>query len=209
MNASVWVNGELRGAERARELTTAGDLRIAADGGARHLWKLGLKPHVVIGDMDSLDHSLWENDPSVERIAASSDKDKTDAELAVDLAFERGCYQVTLFAATGGRLDHTLGNVSLVAKYPGRVAIVDGDATLVAIDNTRKFRLHGTPGSVVSLIPFGRSVEKVTSIGLRYPIEKEDLTVGTRGISNRLSAHESCTCVAEGLLLAYAEQKPE
>ena len=106
-------------------------------------------------------------------------------------------------------MDHTLGNVSLVAKYPGRVAIVDGDATLVAIDNTRKFRLHGTPGSVVSLIPFGRSVEKVTSIGLRYPIEKEDLTVGTRGISNRLSAHESCTCVAEGLLLAYAEQKPE
>jgi len=204
MKACIWTNGELRFAEKAKKATIESDLIIAADGGARYLSILDIKPHIIIGDMDSIDKSLWKDDSKIERIVYSEEKDKTDTELAVNLAFERGCFQVTLLAAMGGRMDHMLGNVSLVAKYPGQVAILEGDSTLVAIDNTHKFQLKGNVGDIISLIPFGKQVKKVQTIGLKYPLEKEDLFAGTRGISNPLISTECCTCISDGLLLLCA-----
>ncbi len=52
----------------------------------------------------------------------------------------------------GGRLDHTLGNVALVASYPGRIAILDSVSTLVAVDKSEKCILHGQIGTPVPLI---------------------------------------------------------
>ena len=201
IKACIWVNGELRFADKAKEATVESDLIIAADGGTRHLSMLGIKPHIIIGDMDSTDRSLWENDVSIERIVVPEEKNKTDTELAVDLAFERGCFQVTLLAAMGGRIDHMLGNVLLVAKYPGQVAILEGESTLVAIDNTHKLKYKGNIGDTLSLIPFGKSVEKVQTVGLKYQLDNEDILIGTKGISNQLSSKECYTCISAGLLL--------
>lgn len=206
MKACIWTNGELQHAQKARQESADADIVIAADGGARHLEQLGLKPHVIIGDMDSIKDSLWRQDSSIERISFPREKDKTDTQLAIDLAFERGCSQITLLAATGGRIDHTLGNVALTAKYPGRVAIVEGNMTLVAIDKSRKCRLKGSVGDRISLIPFGESVTGVRATGLQYHIEKEDLKVGTRGICNKLNAESACICISSGVLLVYSEQ---
>lgn len=206
MKACVWAHGELRHASKAREITLDSDLVIAADGGAQHLFALGLTPHIIVGDMDSIEGGVWAAEPEIEHLSVSEDERMTDTERAVELAFERGCDQVALLAAVGGTMDHTLGNISLVVKYPGRVAIVDGDSTLVAIDEYRKFRLHGKPGQRVSLIPFGKTVERIRTIGLERPIEEQDLVCGTRGIGNRLAGAECCICTAGGVLLAYAQQ---
>ncbi|MGD9200640.1 MAG: thiamine diphosphokinase, partial [Chitinispirillia bacterium] len=85
IKACIWVNGELRFADKAIKTTVESDLIIAADGGARHLSVLGIKPHIIIGDMDSIDRSLWENDVSIERIVVQEEKNKTDTELAVNV----------------------------------------------------------------------------------------------------------------------------
>jgi thiamine pyrophosphokinase len=205
MKACIWINGDLNNADKARQETLEARMIIAADGAVRHLAKLGLKPHVIIGDMDSIDTTLWDGDPGIERITFPEEKDKTDAERAIELAFERGCSQATLLAATGGRMDHMLGNIALAAKYPGRVAIIEGNATLVAIDKSQKFRVKGKRGDRISLIPFGESIENVRTTGLKYKIEKEDLPVGTKGISNELEGEDACICIASGLLLVYSE----
>ena len=63
-------------------------LIICCDGGARHLWKTGIKPDVIIGDMDSIepDHLASYSKQGVKIIKYPVNKDFTDTELALDYA---------------------------------------------------------------------------------------------------------------------------
>ena len=200
-SACIFCNGELKEPDRTRTILAGAELIIAADGGAKHLAALGVNPDVIIGDMDSLDADTGWNGEGAVRIPHSPAKDRSDAELAVDYAFDHGCDQVTLMAAVGKRLDHTLGNVALVATYPGRVAILDGDSTLVAVDGTKKCMLHGSPGTAVSIISYSPAQVRVRTRGLKYPLSNEPLAFPTRGLSNELSETEACLCVSGGILL--------
>lgn len=205
--ACIFCNGELKNSARIKRVVSNCDLLIAADGAAEHLVGLGLQPRIIIGNMDSITVDRWNNDNSIVRIPHSPDKDKSDAELAVEHALEQGCEQVILVAAIGGRLDHTLGNVALVASYPGRIAILDGTSTLVAVDKSEKCILHGQIGTLVSLIPYGSGPFTVRTKGLKYSLGDESLHSATHGLSNELSQTESCVCVSNGILLVYIENQ--
>jgi len=204
MKACIVCNGEIGDYDWAASQIRECDLLIAADGGANHLRKIGIIPHVIIGDMDSVDPAALENDKGAEQISFPEDKDKTDAELAIDLALERGSRFITLLGAAGGRLDHTLGNICLAAKYPGQVVLATENATLTTLDNSEKYHITGGPGSLVSLIPFP-TAEEVTTTGLKYSLEKENLASGTRGISNVLCHPNGSITISGGLLLVYTE----
>jgi len=204
MKGCVVCNGEIRDYAWAKAQIADCDLLIAADGGARHLRKMNLTPQVIIGDMDSIDLATPDND--VEQLRFPEAKDKTDGELAVELALERGCDEVVLYGAAGGRLDHFMGNVSLLTKFPGRLVIRTREATLAVVDRQKEYVIHGKPGAIVSLIPFPIT-ERVTTSGLAYALISQDLLPGTRGISNVLQADEACICVGGGLLLVYVEDE--
>src|SRR5581483_12405668 len=153
MNAVIVANGEMQTNARIQDLWQRAALRICADGGTRNA-RLILQsaPNVVIGDMDSLDDETraWVESSSSEFIRYPSAKDESDLELALDLAQLRGADEITILGAYGGRIDHFIANVMLLARTPNvRLAdtvsemwISDGQATL-----------HGSPGDIVSLIP--------------------------------------------------------
>lgn len=203
--ACVFCGGELNGAGRAERAAGNCDLLLAADGGANHLARLGLTPQVIVGDMDSIAPELWPGDDEILRIPHPADKDSSDAELAAEYAFQQGCQRVILVAALGRRLDHTLGNVALAAEHPGRVALLDARAALVAVDKSAKCALHGRPGTAVSLIPFGPGAGRVRTAGLKYPLHDESLANATRGLSNELVEGHGCVCVSEGVVLVWLE----
>ena len=205
--ACIFCNGELKNTARVKNIAINCDLLIAADGGAKHFADLGLKPKIVIGDMDSIDVGILNDKSDIMLISHSPDKDKSDAELAVEYALEQGCKQVILVAAVGGRLDHTLGNVALVASYPGRIAIFDGVSTLVAVDKSEKCMLHGQVGTPVSLIPYGSGPFTVRTKGLKYSLGDGSLHSATHGLSNELSRMEACVCVLNGILLVHIENE--
>jgi len=56
----IFANGEIPRLENARVLLHTDDYIICADGGTRHALALGLKPNLVIGDMDSIDKQQWQ-----------------------------------------------------------------------------------------------------------------------------------------------------
>jgi len=205
--ACIFCNGQLRNATKVKQIASDCNLLIAADGGARYCADFGLTPQVIIGDMDSIDSDLWKNNQGIEYIRHPIHKDRSDTELAVEYALAHGCEQVLLIAAMGGRLDHTLANIALMASRPGQVALFDGTSTLIAVDKSEKCMLQGQMGTLVSLLPYGPGPLTVRTNGLKYALRDECMNSVTHGLSNELCHTEACVCVKNGILLVYIENE--
>ena len=202
----IVCNGEIRDIPEAEKVVRDASMVIAADGGARYLAAMKIVPDLILGDMDSVESDILKYFDAVEKITFPTDKDQTDTELAVNLAMERGCRFIDLVGALGGRLDHELGNISLLMKYPGRLFIHEGKTRLFAIERGRKIGLQLAVGSHLSLIPFPRA-GGVTIQGVRFPLENEELSAGTRGISNTVCGADGWVQMENGCLLLYTEAK--
>lgn len=207
MRAAIVANGELSSHARLQTIWDRAELRIAADGGARNA-RLFLKraPHVVVGDMDSLDDEtrVWLESRSAEFIQHPRAKDETDLELALRLAQERGADEIIILGAFGGRVDQFLANVLLLTQEdpePSRgMKIVDaGSEMWVGKGNDG---IKGKKGDTVSLIPLDQEVEGITTSGLEYPLEDETIERGsTRGISNVMLGERASVSWSYGTLL--------
>ncbi len=184
-----------------------GAIVVAADGGLSLAPRLGLAPDVVVGDMDSVAAGDLERagraGARIERYP--TDKDATDLELAIDAAREAGATDITIVGGTGGRLDHLLANAMLLAadRYE--------DVTLRWLTTTDEIvpcrpgppvRIQGRPGDLVSLIPVAGAALGITTSGLRWQLQGDDLVPGsTRGVSNELTATEATVALDDGVLL--------
>ena len=206
MKVVIVANGELEESNRLREIWRTADLRIAADGGALNARKyLALAPHVLIGDLDSLDDAtrLWCEFSRVETIQRPRTKDETDLELAIDLAIVRGATDLTILGALGGRFDQSMANTLLlvkpaIAKISARIAGADFDVWL-AIERAS---ITGKIGETVSLIPLTTQVENIQTSGLQFPLQNESLNFGSsRGVSNVLISSHAEISFARGMLL--------
>ncbi|MCS7172612.1 MAG: thiamine diphosphokinase [Armatimonadetes bacterium] len=179
---------------------------VCADGGAKRAREAGWRPHVVVGDLDSLDPDTlaW-----VERIGAQvlrhpRDKDKTDTELAVDLVAERGYQRAYLLSALGGRPDHLLGNLLLLhyAAQRGLDLRIRQGGILVQLVRGR-VRLDARPGDLVSLFSILPASSGISTRGLRFALVDGTLRLGSSlGISNEVTAQDPEVEVREGELLA-------
>jgi thiamine pyrophosphokinase len=163
---------------------------LAADGGANHLARIGLRPVSVIGDLDSISgptRAWLEEAAMVER----PDQDRTDLDKALEFAFEDlGLEAVTVLAATGGRVDHDLGNLGLLARRAlGTRLIYEGDGhRLLAVCGG--VRLDAIPGETWSFWTYDPAV-RVTIEGVRWPIEDAVINVdGQPSISNEAIAEQ-------------------
>ena len=201
----IFANGRLPELESARHLIQSGDVIYAADGGTRHALALGMLPSVVIGDLDSL------TPEDRKRLDAGGvairqfprDKDKTDLELALETAVQSRPDEILVIGALGGRLDQTLGNLSLLSN-PGlsKCDIRLDDGVEEAFFTRDRCQIHGSPGEVVSLLPWGAQVTGICTEGLRWPLQSETLFPdSTRGISNELLGETAAVSVGAGLLL--------
>ncbi len=209
----IFANGSLPDPERARALLRPDDILIGADGGTRPLLDMGLHPHAVVGDLDSLPPSL------VERLQARGvplhryppDKDETDLELALRHALEYRPEAIRVIGALGLRLDQTLANVALLAApwLEGvDVRLDDGTEEVMLIRS--EATVEGQPGETVSLIPRGMPVEGVTTEGLRWPLRDETLYPDrTRGISNELTGPQAHVRIRSGWLIVVHRRSTE
>lgn len=197
--ALVVGNSELPPQAVVRAWWDRADLVVAADGGGQRLLGLGLEPHVVVGDLDSLRGSVRRRLGS-RRILKRSGRDRTDLEKAIAYAHEHGCGDVTVLGGSQGRLDHVLGNVSLLLDWSRRLRIrlVDADFTTERVDGRVTFR--APPGTVVSLYA-PQGARGVTTGGLRWALHESALAPGTRGIHNQVVRNPVVVSVRQGDLL--------
>src|SRR3989304_5513089 len=161
----------------SKHLTDAGSL-VCADGGANTAARFGLTPDLIIGDLDSILQQTIKKFSGVtaRRIA---DQNSTDLEKALTWLIRKGFRDIRIFGATGGRLDHTIGNLSALAKYSRKARIsmydLDGDITYVGSDLTFEAPL----GTIVSLLPL-TLCEGIITRGLKWELKYESLALGQR-----------------------------
>jgi thiamine pyrophosphokinase len=176
------------------------DLVIAADAGALLAEPLGLRLDLIVGDGDSLGEAALAGfeaqGVAVERSPA--DKDSSDTELALIAAASRAAGEVIVLGAFGGRLDHALANVWILAHpaLAGRtVSLLDGRSRVRLLSAAGSegsaapagLDLVDRPGDLVTLLPFDGPATGVTTSGLRWPLVEATLPAGfSRGLSNEI-----------------------
>jgi len=208
-NVFLFANGPLPNpAAVGRRINPQGFL-IAVDGGLRHMKKLGLRPNLVIGDLDSADPALIQSlkKEKIEVRQHPVEKDQTDLELGIAAALEHQPRNIRILGALGGRIDQTLGNIFLLTKpelAEVDIRLVDGSQEAFIIRDSAQ--LKGEPGQRVSLLPLHGPAKGVRTQGLKYHLVGETLyTDKTRGISNVMEAALASIKLQQGLLLCIHE----
>ena len=181
---------------------------LVADRGLVLCKKLGIIPDLILGDFDSTTSEALEYYRSTvpERIRQyPSRKDDTDTELAVSVAMDMGCTEITILGATGTRLDHVMGNIQILKKA------LDCGVTTYLVDSHNRIRMTDTAvtiskeeqfGTYVSLIPFTEKVTGLTLRGFSYPVQDYTLMQGRSvGVSNEITGQQGEISLKEGLLL--------
>ena len=173
------------------------DLIIAADGGCVYLEKSGIKPDIIIGDFDSLGRVPEDN----EVIKLSPEKDITDMHAAVDIGIERGYREFHLYGACGGRIDHTLANIQLIARLAKenfKAYIHDNKNIITALCNN-VLRFDSTYKGYVSIFSHSDKCEGICLRGLKYPLENAVLhNTFSIGVSNEFLGIDSEISVKDG-----------
>lgn len=180
------------------------DLVIAADGGLRHTQSLGLTPHVILGDFDSLDYV-----PQGANVFPV-EKDDTDSMLAVRRGLELGYQDFVLYGGMDGpRLDHTVANfqtLQFLADRGARGYLVGRDYLATVLRREVMEFPAGTEGTI-SVFCLGPDAEGVTLEGLYYPLEDYTLTSGfPLGVSNHFTKQPARVQVSGGSLLVLWER---
>ena len=174
----------------ARDLVTGDVVVIAVDSGWAHACAAGAQPDVLVGDMDSITdtHLADAQALGVEIVRHPVDKDFTDAELALELAVERGHNEITVVSGGGDRIDHVIGFLNAAALHaaPGRrIEVVIGRARIAVVSPGSTTVCEVGVEPVVSLVPLGGPAHGVSTRGLRWELTGETLApLASRGVSN-------------------------
>lgn len=194
---------------------SAEDYLIAVDAGLHHLFSRGFLPHLLVGDLDSINPEDLNKciERGVETLRFPPEKDETDLELALIEGVKRGFHEIVIAFGLGGRIDHSLGNLALLNHPLSKETFIhfDDGQTEVLLLNDRRLTwvTHTSPGDLISLIPWQEDVTGVRSEGLEYPLNGETLFSGrTRGISNlALGEYVSVSREAGSLLFIHQRQE--
>ena len=186
------------------------DYITAADGGLMYCGLLELEPDCIIGDFDSLDTSYAEALESICKscpekvITLPVEKDDTDMFAAVKKGLELGYKSFRLYGANGGRLEHTIANIQLLAYLKEQEAvgyIMDGSGMLLLARNETISFQEAMEG-YVNIFAYTEKARGVTIRGLKYELNEATLTNRVPlGISNEFVGAQSHITVEEGTLL--------
>ena len=201
MRRCVVIGGaEIRDYEGLRRRLREDDFCICCDSGLRHAERLGIRPSLIVGDFDSHERPETET----ETIVLPREKDDTDTVFAAREALRRGFEDFLLIGVTGGRFDHTFGNVALLLYLDGlgkKALIVDEDAEMEIVSRETAEIEDSYP--YFSLLNISGTARDITIRGAKFPLSGGEIPSDYQyGISNEVLPGERATVsVGEGRLL--------
>ncbi|MBR2010137.1 MAG: thiamine diphosphokinase [Clostridia bacterium] len=201
MRAYIYVGGGIDPAS-ITERPQKEDMTLAADSGWNNAELLGVTPQILLGDFDSIGRDTL---PKAEEILqVPPEKDRTDTQLAVDLALSRGANDFVLIGGLSGRLDHTLSNLSVLeylAERGAHAVMTDGFNRVRFLRNTGAL-IARSAYTYLSFIVVGEVAKGVSVDGCKYPLKNAKLKRACQyAVSNEITGNCALVEVRHGALL--------
>lgn len=193
MKAFIYTGGSVD-KSNITEHPKSDDLCIAADAGYANALALNERVDIVLGDFDSYTSELPEK---IEKIQVPAEKDFTDTQLAVKEALARGATEIVIIGGLGGRLDHTLSNISVLAelwKLNVHAVITDG-VNRIRYINSSSTLIAKSGYKYVSVIAISEKLKGVDIEGCKYPLKNAVLQRSNQyAVSNEIVGN--CALIA-------------
>ena len=174
---------------------------ICADSGYAHAKKCGVTPDLIIGDFDSYKGALPDNIPV---ITVPPEKDDTDTGLCISCAIERGFDDITIYGGLGGRLDHTVANLQLIASAAEKnvsIRLLDETDEVYAVC-CGSIEIPRRENCYISVFSFSDRADGVSEVGVKYCLDNAALTRSfPLGVSNEFAADTAVISVSKGTLI--------
>ena len=209
---TVIVSGGMLEEEFARSVLENPEIEfiIGVDRGLEFLYRHEICPNYIVGDFDTVSGEVVErfrNLPFIVWEQHKPEKNETDTELARSRALTLGCEKLVFLGATGGRLDHMLGNLhALYACLEKGIdaSLVDTQNRIYLLDQGKTFYRKTLWGKYVSFLPYTEEVTGITLTGFRYPLQDKTIQRGQEVglcISNELAEDRAVLEFREGILI--------
>ena len=179
------------------------DTIYAIDKGLEVCDELKIPISKIIGDFDSVYADILKKYPDEKKLRFSSDKDKSDTELAVDLALNSNFQEIIILNSSGARHDHFLFNVLILFKKPGVIKIMSSDGVLWALLPGSESNIKLKPNTTFSLIPVSKSTD-VSITGCHYELKDETLELSSTLTLSNVANGTIKMSFKSGNLLFYA-----
>ena len=180
---------------------TEEDLVIAADGGYTHLRKLGIRSDLLMGDMDSLSEDMPQG---LHVLPFAPEKNDTDMALAARYALSSGYRRIRIYGGSGGRFDHTVANLQLLAHLSaaGAETVMYEESSVITAVTDGSLRYPAGETGYLSVFAHCGTAEGVEEKGLKYPLRGARLTDDVAlGVSNEFTGMEAEISVRRGTLI--------
>ncbi len=182
-----------------REKLCDGDYVIFCDSGLKHLENLNAKPRLIVGDFDSHENPHLDT----ETVILPCEKDDTDTVYAVKEAIKRGFDEFLLIGVVGARLDHTIGNVSILFYLDSmgkKGCIIDDYSEMEIVSNDSVY--VNASYAFFSLLNISGTAKGLTIENAKYPLDDAEITCEYQyGISNEVVGQRAKITLKEGTLL--------
>lgn len=176
------------------------DYVIAADAGFKALERCHIRIDMAVGDFDTLD--FVPEHPNV--VVLEREKDTTDTQSAVREGVKMGYKNFHIYGGTGGRADHTIANMQLLAELSqcGMRGLLFGKDYVMTALTGGTIEFPETASGYVSVFSHSCKTEGVYLRGLKYELADAVLTnTNPLGVSNEFTGKKSSISAADGTLL--------
>lgn len=202
MKVILWCNGDLPSDTIAREITSSKSLIFGVDGGADKASSMGYDVSKVLGDLDSVKHSVWE-DKSI----FLEDQSKSDLSKSIHYVSSLGVTEIDVIGVEGGDYGHVFGVFATLNEVPDgmnvRMHYESGVLHLVSPSNNgfSEPMEKGRKFSVFAL----ESCMKVNVTGGKRELAGKQLQMSTKGLSNE-GLGDPVRVTSDGVVAVYVER---
>ena len=201
MSRCIIVGGaDINNYSYVKSLINSEDFFIFCDSGLKHMEMLEIKPNLIVGDFDSCENPQLD----IETIVLPCEKDDTDTYFAIKEAIKRGFDEFILIGVVGARLDHTLGNVSVLLylhSLSKKGTIIDDYSEMEIVSEDIAY--IDDSYAFFSLLNISGVAKGVTIKNAKYLLNNAEITCEYQyGVSNEVVAGETAqVSVKDGKLL--------
>ncbi|MBK8552434.1 MAG: thiamine diphosphokinase [Ignavibacteria bacterium] len=204
MHTLIFLNGKFPDFKVVKKFVKKNSFIVAADGGANYLKKIGVKPDVILGDLDSISKGtlnfFQKNNSEVIKV---TDQNKTDFEKCLIHCLQKGKTSIRVFGAVSLRPDHTLNNFSILKRYYKKsdIKIITDVFEIFFIKKETTFKYK--KGEVISLLALPKA-DKIITTGLEYRLSNQSLEFGVKeGTLNKSISDKITISFKSGNILLF------